>query len=167
MTILLVGVVLLVLLFGGVLAFGAPYLPTLRPQTTAALDLLDLRPGQTLLELGSGGGTVMKAAAQRGLYVVGYELNPILVVVSYLRTFRHRRQVRIIWGNFWTATWPPSDGIYTFLLDKYMQKLDKKIMQTYQGKSCRLASLAFKIPGKKAARSRRGVHLYVYSSHSK
>jgi ribosomal protein L11 methylase PrmA len=69
----------LVILFGFVVAFGAPYLPTLRPQITMALDMLDLKKGQTLLELGSGDGRVMMAAAERGWNVIGYELNPLLV----------------------------------------------------------------------------------------
>jgi hypothetical protein len=49
--IVLVGIAV-VMFFGFVILFGAPYLPTLKPQTNAALDLLDLKPGQTLLELG-------------------------------------------------------------------------------------------------------------------
>ena len=40
-----------ILCFCAVILFGAPYLPTLSKQKEAALDLLDLKKGQTLLEL--------------------------------------------------------------------------------------------------------------------
>jgi hypothetical protein len=154
----------LVLLFGFVVIFGAPYLPTLKPQTEAALDLLKLQPGQTLLELGSGDGRVMRAAAARGLTVVGYELNPLLVLVSLVVTWRYRKQVRVVWGDFWRADWPAVDGIFVFLLDKYMRKLDKKVVQQASQKSqkIRLVSFSFKIPGRALAGHHQGLFLYHY-----
>jgi 16S rRNA A1518/A1519 N6-dimethyltransferase RsmA/KsgA/DIM1 with predicted DNA glycosylase/AP lyase activity len=151
-----------VLLFGFVVWFGAPYLPTLRAQTDEALDLLDLAPGQTLLELGCGDGRVMRAAAQRGLKVIGYELNPLLVIVAWLATLRYRRQVRVVWGNFWHGTLPPADGIFVFLLDKYMAKLDKKVTQEQQGRVVKLVSFAFQIPDHKPTKTSKGLFLYKY-----
>ena len=106
--------------------FGAPYLPTLRSQTETALDLLEVKEGMKILELGSGDGSVALAAAKRGAFIVGYELNPILVAISRIRCIKYRSQVRIHWGNYWHAQWPVTDAIFVFLLDKYMNKLDKK-----------------------------------------
>lgn len=157
-------VVAIILLFGFVVFWGAPYLPTLKPQIGEGLDLLKLKPGQTMLELGCGDGRVMLAAAQRGLTVIGYELNPILVLVSRLVTWRYRRQVRVVWGSFWNASWPPADAIYVFLLDKYMQKLDKTIIhwQANQPTPTKLVSQAFKVPAKSIVAQSRGAYLYVY-----
>ena len=162
MTLISLGILLVVLLFGFVVAFGAPYLPTLKPQTEAALDLLDLKPGQTLLELGAGDGKVVIAAAERGLKVIAYELNPVLALIAKMRTWRYKN-VKIIWGNYWNTQWPPVDGIFVFLLDRYMVKLDKKIIQNYNGKKIKLASHAFQIPGKPAAKMKSGVFLYRYN----
>lgn len=153
---------ILILIFGFVVLFGAPYLPTLDAQKKAALKLLNLEKGQTLLELGSGDGRVLLAAAEKGLHVVGYELNPILVLISYYRTRKYRSQVRIIWGNYWHMVWPRTDGIYVFLLDRYMKKLDKKITQNYPEQKIKLASLAFKVPGKEIVKEKKGVYLYEY-----
>lgn len=149
-----------VLVFGFVVFFGPPYLPTRRAQIAAALDLLELKPGQTLLDLGSGDGRVVKAAAKRGLKVVGIELNPLLVLISRLATWRYRNNVRIIWGSYFALKWPPADGIFTFMIGRQMQKLDQKIEAGV--KPVRLASFAFKIPGKKLLRQKRGVYLYEY-----
>lgn len=154
-------IVIVFLVFGFVVFFGAPYLPTLKNSGKAALDLLALKPGQTLLELGSGDGRFMREAAKRGLKVVGYEINPILYLVSRTTTWKYRSQVKIVWGNFWKAEWPDHDGIYVFLIDKYMEKLDKKI-KTKSKKGVKLASNSFKIPGKKPALETYGVYLYIY-----
>jgi SAM-dependent methyltransferase len=153
-------VLALVLCFGFVLLFGAPYLPVLRPQMETALDLIDLQPGQTLLELGCGDGKVLVAAAQRGLNVIGYELNPLLALLAWLRTRRYRRQVRVVCGNFWSGDWPPADGIFVFLLDRFMVRLDARISGLQR--PVRLASFAFQIPGKKPEAVRNGVYLYAY-----
>jgi len=116
----------------------------------------------TILELGSGDGSVALAAAKRGATVIGYELNPILVAVSRLRCIHFRGQVKIVWGNYWHKEWPVTDGIFVFLLDKYMAKLDTKIIQQYKGKHVKLVSFAFQIPGKKPKKVQSGLFLYEY-----
>lgn len=155
--------VLLVACFGFVLLYGAPYLPTLSRQAEAALDLLDLKPGQTMLELGCGDGKVLLAAAARGYQVVGYELNPLLAAIAWLRTRRYGRQVRVVCGNFWKQQWPPADGIFVFLLDRFMPRLDAAL-QALPRRPVRLVSFAFQIPGRKPTAQSEGVYLYVYDS---
>lgn len=154
-------VIALATVFSFVVFFGAPYLPTLKKQIDPALDLLDLKPGQTLIELGSGDGRVMRSAARRGLNVIGYEINPILVLISYAITFKYRKQVKIVWANFWRKDLPRADGVFVFLIDRFMPKLDKK-MQSYDHKPIKILSFAFTIPGKKPERVVNGLNLYKY-----
>jgi hypothetical protein len=97
-------------------------------------------------------------AAQAGLNVVGIELNPFLVAVSWLRTRRYRRQVRVIWGDFWQLRWPECDGVFVFLLDRFMPKLDARMRKVRRP----LASFAFKMPGRKPDAEKLGVFLYRY-----
>jgi 16S rRNA A1518/A1519 N6-dimethyltransferase RsmA/KsgA/DIM1 with predicted DNA glycosylase/AP lyase activity len=161
MIILSIILIVLIACFGGVLLFGAPYLPTLRPQIQAALELAELKSGDTLLELGSGDGKVLVAAARQGINVVGYELNPLLVAFSWLRTRKYRNKVRIIWGDYWQNDWPEHQAIFTFLLPRYMTKLDKKVIQS-KHKPVKLVSFAFEVPHRPAEAERGGVFLYVY-----
>jgi SAM-dependent methyltransferase len=144
--------------FAGVILRGAPYLPTLDKQARSALDLLNLQPGQTLLELGCGDGKVLLLAARSGLNAVGIELNPFLVIVARLRTWRYRKQVRVIWGDLWLMQWPPCDGVFTFLLAKFMHKLDTRMAKVQKP----LVSFAFKIPSRPIAAEKDGVFLYKY-----
>ena len=147
--------------FVAVIFVGAPYLPTLSPQVKVALELSGLKKGDTLIELGSGDGKVLLAAAKKGIKSVGYELNPVLVIISRLRTLKYRSSVRIIWGDFWKKDWPEANAIFTFLLPKYMNKLDTKI-SGYPHKPTRLVSFAFEIEGKKATTTKNGVFRYDY-----
>lgn len=158
---LIITALVLALCFGSVLLFGAPYLPTLGPQVGIALDLAGLKKGETLVELGCGDGKVLIAAAKRGLNVTGYELNPLLFLLCWIRTLKYRKQVRVIWGDFWKKPWPPADAIFTFLLPKYMEKLNKKVMQS-KHKPVKLVSFAFEIESKKPSAHKNGVFLYKY-----
>ncbi len=151
--------------FSGVLLVGAPYLPTLSDQQKTAFKLLNLKRGDTLIELGCGDGKVVVAAARQGINVVGYELNPLLFMVSYLRTWRYRAQVRIVWGNFWTTELPKAQAIYVFLLPKYMEKLND-FCESYQPKPLKLVSIAFEIKSKKPAKTSNGVFFYKYGDKS-
>lgn len=150
-----------VLCFGFVLIHGAPYLPTQKRQAEAALDLLGLKKGQVLYELGCGDGRMLRRAAERGLSGVGYELNPLLVVVARLATWRYRKRIRIVWGNFWKADLNPADGVYVFLLERFMNQLDTKLTEKTD-KSFPVVSYAFRIPGRKAVRQDSGMYLYKY-----
>ncbi len=151
--------------FTFVVAFGAPFLPTLKKRVPEALDLINLKKGQTLLELGSGDGRVLTEAAKRGLNAVGYELNPMLVAYSKMATFKYRKQVKIIWGNYWNNSWPKADGVFVFLLQPYMEKLDNKISKlNYPTK---LVSFAFRIPDKKITKENKGLYLYNYKPQLK
>ncbi|HET8991762.1 MAG TPA: hypothetical protein VFN31_01875 [Candidatus Saccharimonadales bacterium] len=158
---LVILIFIILICFAGVLLFGAPYLPTLAPQVESALKLADLKPGQTILELGCGDGRVLIAAAQSGINSIGYELNPLLAFIAWLRTRRYGARVKVVWGNFWQAEWPATDGIFVFLLDRYMKRLDKRCIQ-YNNKPLKLVSFAFKVPNRKPDKVANGVYLYVY-----
>jgi hypothetical protein len=162
--ILVVLIGLLVLsLFSFVILFGAPYLPTLSKQQATAMSLLNLKPGQTMLELGSGDGRMLIAAAKLGIRSIGYELNPLLVLYSKLVTYKYRQLVEVRWANFWRTPLPACDGIYVFLLDRYMSRLNNKITQEISS-SVKLVSFAFEIPNKKPITETDGLYLYKYTT---
>ncbi len=153
--------IILIFAYGFVLMYGAPYFPSLKPHLKAALDLLDMKPGQVVYDLGCGDGRLLKAAAQRGIKSVGYELNPFVFAYAWLTTRKQRKLIKVRWGNFWKVDISKADAVFVFLLDKYMPKLDEKLSQEGQ-KGLKLASHTFKIPGKKVAAKKYGVFLYKY-----
>src|SRR5579872_5983706 len=132
-------IILLLVVFAGVMLFGAPYLPTLNKQLTEALDLSGLKPGQTLIDLGCGDGRILIAAARRGVKCVGFELNPLLYLLAVIRTRRYRKLVKVVWGNYWQRDWPKADYIFVFLIERYMNKLNRRV-EKYSHKPVKLIS---------------------------
>jgi len=152
---------LILLPFVCVLFFGAPYLPTRRVQADQALDMLNLKPGEVFVDLGCGDGAMLVQAAKRGLTSYGYELNPLVWFVAYARTIRYRKTTKVYLKNFWDIKLPAgTKGVYVFLLDKFMTRLDRKLTKELKG--AKLVSYTFKVPGKKPATSLQAMNLYRY-----
>ncbi len=139
---------------------GAPYVPILRRDSRNLLDLADLKPGQTLVDLGSGDGRLLRAAAARGIRCIGYEINPFLVIVSRLVCWRYRNLVTIHTANLWNVSLPPAEAIYVFLMPRFMERLDNKLRDEITNPT-RVISYTFEIPGRKAAAQ--GANSYVYN----
>ena len=101
-----------------------------------------------MLELGSGDGRLLIAAAEAGVYATGIELNPLLALYSWLRTRKYGDKVKVVCGNFpKRGSRQETDGIFVFLLDPYMERLNTKITQKYKSR-VKLVSFAFKIPNR-------------------
>lgn len=139
---------------------GAPYLPTVKKTRQDALNLLALKPGQVVVDLGSGDGSLLIEAAERGLKAVGYEINPFLWLISWLRTRRHGRRVRVKFKSFWRADLSEADGVFVFLITHRMSQLDGFLKTV--GRPFRVVSHAFEIPGKKPLTKRGALFLYIY-----
>lgn len=149
-----------IVLLAGIVLFGAPFVPTKKVQIVAALELLNLKKGQLLYDLGAGDGRVALAAARQGIRVEGYELNILLVLLARFRTRKYSKLVKIRWQNYWSADFSKCEGIFIFSSSRYMKRLDKKLQKS--GKGVKLASFAFEVPGKEYRKEKDGVFLYCY-----
>lgn len=146
--------------FGLVVLFGAPYVPSLKPHMRAAFDLLDLGKGDLLLELGAGDGRVMVAALKRGYSVVGYELNPILALIAWVRTRRYGKRARVVWGDAFRASWPENaKAVYLFGVGRLAVKVDKRLRSN---PGVKFVTVGFEVPGRRADATKDAVHLYTY-----
>lgn len=153
---------LLFLPFAIVLLAGAPYLPTRKKQAESALDMLSLKKGEVFVDLGCGDGVMLVHGAKRGLVCYGYELNPLIFMIAWLRTRPYRKNVHVRMRNYWHVPLPPATkGVYVFLLDQFMEKLDAK-MKKEAVKGTKLLSYTFKIQGKKAVKEVGPMTLYRY-----
>jgi predicted RNA methylase len=161
MIILWWSVIVLIFLFGFVVLFGAPYVPTLSAQQKVALDLLNLKPGQKFYDLGCGDGRLLMAAAKRGWQAVGIEINPLLVIVAKLYTFKYRKNVKVVWGNLWSVDISDADGIFSFLINRQMVRMDEHLRKSAK-KPLKIVCYTFKIPGKKITKDKNPLFLYTY-----
>ena len=144
---------------GGLL--GAPYVPIRRRDSRQLLELAGLKRGQTLVDLGSGDGQLLRLAASRGIRGIGYEINPIMVLVSRLVCWRYRRLVKIHLANLWQTKLPPADAVYVFLMPRFMERLDRKLEAEIQ-RPTRVISYVFEIPGRRPVERGAGSLIYEY-----
>ena len=161
MTLLIV--FLIVLPFGVAAIIGAPYVPILSRDSRALLAFADLKPGQTIIDLGSGDGRFLRAAARQGYRGIGYEINPFLVLISRIVTWRYRHLITIRLADFWKTNLPPADAIYVFLIERLMPKLDQKLAKEIS-RPTPVVSFVFTIPGRTPEATLRNAARYRYGT---
>lgn len=114
-----------IILFGFVVFFGAPYVPTFRRDVRRVFrELYPLGMHDVLVDLGSGDGVVLREAARFGAKAVGYELNPALVWFSRWLSRRQKR-VEVHTGNMWHVALPKATTvIYIFAVERDAKKVE-------------------------------------------
>ncbi len=170
MAILILGIVLFM---GGIVFLvtsraGAPWMPTGKVSYDRALALLELAPHDVLADFGAGDGRVLIAAARRyGVRGIGYEVNPILVwlsrVRSYLAGVGERIEIRS--GNVFDGHMSGVSAVFIFLMPETNVRVVRELVPRFQS-GTRIVSYAFPLPGmfpvrEEAGRYRVPIYLYV------
>jgi hypothetical protein len=151
----------IVLAFGLGAWLGAPYVPIMHRPAVELLELAELKPGQTLIDLGSGDGRLLKLAAERGIRGIGYEINPWLWIISLINCRAYAGIVEIHLANFWKVTLPSADVISVFLIDRYMGRLDEKLTNELKRPTI-LVSYVFALPHRKPEVTTKNSFRYRY-----
>lgn len=156
---------LFVVLFGFVVFRGAPYVPSQKKFTRQAFsELYPLGPRDVLVDVGSGDGVVLRVASERGARAIGYEINPLLVVLSRFFS-RHDPNVSVELADFWLATLPKGTTVvYAFAATPYMKKMAVKMQQEANrlGYPLRFISHGSVLPNQKAIASLGAYSLYEF-----
>ena len=119
-----------VLLFGLVAFRGAPYVPSHPKQVRKAFrELYPLTERDIVVDAGSGDGLVLRIAAQQGARAIGYELNPLLVALSRVWSWRNPL-VSVRLADFWRAPLPDDlTLIYVFSVSRDVAKLERRVQE--------------------------------------
>jgi 16S rRNA A1518/A1519 N6-dimethyltransferase RsmA/KsgA/DIM1 with predicted DNA glycosylase/AP lyase activity len=131
--------------FGG-MGVGAPWLPVRKQDIEAALDLVVINPSDVVIDLGSGDGRLLFAAAEKGASVIGYELNPFMVWLSRRRLKRFGTRAVIHRKNLLEADLSRATVIYIFGIDSIMPKIVAKLLHEAP-RDARIISFAFALDG--------------------
>ncbi len=155
--------VAIVLSFGFVVFFGAPYVPSKKRDLKKAFDdLYPLTKSDLLVDIGSGDGVVLRMVSERGAKAVGYELNPILVLISRFLSRRHPGVTTVL-ADFWRVQLPDDTTVvYTFGESRDIKKMAAKVQSeaTRLNKKLTFISYGFAVPGMEPTRQTRAHFLY-------
>ncbi len=140
-------ILLLVIYFlGRPIIRGAIYFPTSTRSVETMLRFAEIRSGDKVVDLGSGDGRILIAAAKAGAEAVGYEINPILVRRSRRAIARAGISATVYWESFWRADLSQFDVVIVYGIPYIMKDLQKKLERELQP-GTKIISNAFTFPG--------------------
>jgi SAM-dependent methyltransferase len=145
----LLGVAIVAYFLYASFAFGAGYQPTPARVVRRMLDLAEIRPGDTVYDLGAGTGAIVFAAARGyGAKVVGVEVEPLRVLILRLRLWwgGPRDRVTFRWGNIFEVDLHSAQIVAVFLWPGAMERL-KPRLESQLPDGARVVSHWHTVPG--------------------
>jgi cyclopropane fatty-acyl-phospholipid synthase-like methyltransferase len=138
--VLLVGLWILVPIF-----YGVPWRPTQIGRIRKALQMANLKPGETLYDLGSGDGRVLIIAAREfGACGIGIEVGPVQVVLSRLMFFLNgiSSRVRVKRANFYRTDLNEADIVFAYLTSSHAPRLQEQFERQLKN-GARVVTISF------------------------
>ena len=161
---LIVGV--LVVLFGFVVVFGAPYVPSHTSEVRRAFrHLYPVSAHDVIVDFGAGDGRVLREARRRGATAVGYELNPLLVGLARLLSASDNKAT-IVMANFWQTDLPHSTTlVYMFGVSRDASRLARKLQREANRLERPIVLMTYgpSLGDMKHTKTYRGHHLYEFT----
>lgn len=140
---------------------GAPFVPSEKRKVRIMLELARIKPGETVIDLGSGDGKIIIEAAKKGARAVGVEINPFLVWFSRWRVKRLGLEnlVTILRQDFMKYNFGDADAVFIYLLPKAVEKIKAKMFDELKN-GARVVSNTFPVQGWEPAEEMEKVRLY-------
>ncbi|XP_072457447.1 adenine nucleotide translocase lysine N-methyltransferase [Notamacropus eugenii] len=129
------------------LKLQVPYVPASRQHVENVMTLLRGRSGK-MVDLGSGDGRIVLAAYRQGFHpVVGYELNPWLIWLSWFHAWRAgcSRKVSYQKEDLWKVNLADCKNVTVFLAPSVLPLLETKLLAELPNKA-RVISGRFPFP---------------------
>ena len=160
----LIGVLAFVFLFGVVAFIGAPYVPSHKKYVRRAFEHFGFGEGDVLVDAGSGDGIVLRIASKQGMRAIGYDINPVLVLISKMLSLSDTK-VTVLLQNLWAAKLPADTTIvYAFSVSRDEMKLIKLLQNEANRLQKPLKLLCYGSPFKsmQATDAFEAYHLYLF-----
>ena len=152
------------LIYTNVIQPGAVYYPTPVSTVKKMLNLAQVGPKDTVLDLGSGDGRFLIEVARRGATAIGYEIDPLLVHQSNqaIKKAKLSHLASTKCASLWRADFNQATIITLYLFPKYMDRLQKKLEKQLTHPLL-LVSHDYQFPHKKHIKKIDRVYLYQFN----
>lgn len=128
---------------------GLPWRAAAPERIRRALRLAQVRPGETVYDLGAGDGRVLfVAAGEFGARAIGVEISPLhcLLVAVRARLTGAGAQVRVRLGNFYTADLHDADVVLAYMTSAQSGRLRPHLEHQLRP-GARVVTIAFELDG--------------------
>lgn len=142
---------------------GAPFVRSNKKAVDAMIRLAKIKKRIKVYDLGSGDATLLFRAAELGATATGLEINPFLVLWSWLRILLspYHSTIQVRWQNFWQADLHDADVLFVYLLPWRMETLEKLIKKNCKP-GTRIISNSFIFPGLHKSGEDKNAHVYSF-----
>lgn len=131
------------------LILRVPYVPTKKKVMEKILGEIDMKHGDTFIDLGCGDGRMLiEAEKRKKIQAIGYEIAPMIYLLALTRKLFNRSNAKIHFKNFFKENLQKADIIFCYLMPSKLKKLAKKIKKECK-KGTQIISNTFKIKGLK------------------
>ncbi|MBI5549625.1 MAG: class I SAM-dependent methyltransferase [Deltaproteobacteria bacterium] len=168
LTLFVIALALLLLSLRALSSTGVPVRASSPEAIDAALDLLALRDGERLVDLGCGFGRALRAAHRRAdVECLGIELNPFAAAGAWV--LRSRR-TRVRWGDFRHADLKEFQAVFCYLMPRFLER-NADWLEKALAPGTRVAAVDFPVPGwtpetvRLVGPLRQPIRLYVIGRH--
>ncbi len=141
---------------------GAPWAPMPFDAARRMLQLADVRPGETVYDLGSGDGRVLIVAAREfGATAIGVEIDPLRTLISRsaMTLLGLRHCARVTRANLFDVDLRDADVVTVYLLPKANARLAPKLRSELKP-GTRVVTLTYHLPGWEPVISENGIKVY-------
>ena len=144
------------------LHFGAIYVPSSDEKMKIMMKYAAINPGERVIDLGSGDGRLVIAAAQEDAYAVGVELHVHMIRVSRqkIAELNLEDHAEIKKENLWKTDVSDYDVIFVYGVTYMMNRLEKKLLAELK-KGARVVSNNYQFPHWKPVKEKGNVRLYI------
>jgi hypothetical protein len=109
----------------------APFWPSSQKKTQLMVKLTQIQPGDTIYELWSGDGRILRACLPYHPHkIVGYEISWILILYSRLFNRLHKENIQYKRVDLFQQDFRDADVIFCFLLPQAVQRVEQEIRPT-------------------------------------
>lgn len=140
---------------------GAPYAAIGRKRLEILLSLVSINKKDVVVDLGSGDGRIVIELAKHAKEAHGYEINPLLVLISIINIKRAGvKNAHIHWKSMWHEDFSRYNLITIYCSGHIMGNLEEKLQKEAK-KGTRILMNYYHFPTWKPKKKKQDAYLYI------